>query len=52
MGISLNFSMVFSIIDIINYIAGSFQNVHSKSIVETHEQVKKLMIINRLFGFY
>ena len=39
-GVTMSFVIIFSVIDVINFVAGFFQFEKQKSVVDTHTQVR------------
>ena len=51
LGITLNFSIIFGIIDIVNYSFGVFQRDYDKTIVESQIQIIWVFIVSLVMGF-
>lgn len=50
LGITLNFSIIFGIIDIINYVFGVFQRNYDKTIVESQIQIMWVFLVSLVMG--
>eukprot|EP01016_Furgasonia_blochmanni_P035211 TRINITY_DN3879_c0_g1_i1.p1 TRINITY_DN3879_c0_g1~~TRINITY_DN3879_c0_g1_i1.p1 ORF type:complete len:275 (+),score=60.37 TRINITY_DN3879_c0_g1_i1:49-825(+) len=50
LGMSICFAIVFSIVDLINYICGICQRIHSKPIVDTPPQIYAMLLISFAMG--
>lgn len=51
LGVSLNFAIIFGVVDVINYFIGLFQNNRDKSIVESHIQIVWVLINSLIMGW-
>ncbi|EGR33204.1 hypothetical protein IMG5_059470, partial [Ichthyophthirius multifiliis] len=49
---SLNFCVIFSIVDLINYFLGFFQTSNSKTFVETPKQIVVSLILSIIMGLF